>query len=348
MRYLTVFCLFCFVFSCKKESLSDQAAILSFDVPGVTDPAFHSSFLDEANKIISLIYLDSIPSDSFPIVFSPEFTLSPGASALPASGTEVSFDNMEDAVTYQVTAEDGSEVTYFLILRNHQLPNADLEDWYITTGMNGKTYKEPGINKNVTAWATANSGTSIYSLYGTKPLTVEGNTIAEISTGFTTVIPITAGTLFTGRFDLDGAINNPTDPKQATIMGIPFTLRPSALVFTYTYKPGNHYTRSTLNDPDNLFGGFTTEEIPGTDKFAAYVILELRNELGTTEIARAELYSDVEILTPTRVSLPFEYQSSASPTHITVVFSSSKDGDLYTGSVGSKLTVDDIELTYEE
>ena len=49
----------------------------------------------------------------------------------------------------------------------------------------------------------------------------------------------------------------------------------------------------------------------------------------------------------TEMALPITYVSSEKPTHITIVFTSSKDGDLFTGAVGSILIVDDLELLYE-
>jgi hypothetical protein len=49
-----------------------------------------------------------------------------------------------------------------------------------------------------------------------------------------------------------------------------------------------------------------------------------------------------------RISIPFVYQSSQKPTHITVVFASSKDGDLFTGAVGSTLKIDNVGLIYNE
>ena len=158
--------------------------------------------------------------------------------------------------------------------------------------------------------------------------------------------PVTAGTLFTGRFDINGAINHPTDPRQATHFGTPFSLRPVSFKFKYAYQPGDLYVRATLNNPDNIFGGFTVTELQGSDMFTAYAILERRDGSNVVEVGRAEMISGDQQNEITEVSLPFVYSSDQKPTHITVVFSSSKDGDLFTGAVGSTLTVDDVELIY--
>jgi hypothetical protein len=337
------------VLACKKESLSDEAAVLDYEVTGLTMPSLtlDQVFIDESNRIISLLFTEMIPADSFPISFVPVLSLSPGATSMPASGETVVVNSMEDPVEYKVTAEDGSSNTYYLLVRGDQLSNSDLEDWYTTSGLNGRSYKEPGKDAHTTIWATANSGTSAYNVYGTIPSVSGENTVAEITTGLTSLIPLTAGTLYTGKFDLNGAINNPTNPREATIMGIPFTLRPVAFKFKYTYEPGSRYIKATLNDPGNIFGGFTVEDLEGVDKFTAYAILEVRNGENVVEIARAELSSSEVKETLTEITIPFTYAGSQKPTHLTVLFSSSKDGEWYTGAVGSKLTVDDIELIYE-
>jgi hypothetical protein len=212
--------------------------------------------------------------------------------------------------------------------------------------MNGASYNEPGKHVQTTLWSTANYGTSIYGVYCTVPVTEGENTLVRITTGTTSMIPITAGTLFTGKFDINGAIRNPANPREAVLFGIPFRLRPVALKFSYTYEPGDRYIKATLNNPSNLFGGFTMEELEGEDMFTAYAVLEIREGTVVTEVARAEIISGEIQNGFMELTLPFVYNDSRKPTHITVVFTSSKDGDLYTGAVGSTLTVDNVELVY--
>jgi hypothetical protein len=158
---------------------------------------------------------------------------------------------------------------------------------------------------------------------------------------------VTAGTLYTGRFDLNGAINNPTDPRKASILGIPFVLRPVAIKFRYSYNPGEQYVKATPKNPDNIFGGFNITDIPGEDMFSIYAYLEVRHGDSNVEIGRAEISSGVLQSDLTEITIPFTYTSSSKPTHINLVMASSKDGHLYTGAVGSVLTVDDLELIYE-
>jgi hypothetical protein len=334
--------------ACKKEKLSGDASMLSFTVADVnrTGLTLDGVFIDKSSRNISLLFTNSLPADSFPLSFTASFSLTAGATSIPASGETVTINNLDDWGEFNLTAEDGSKTVYYVVIRGNQIPNSGFEDWYSATGMDGGSFMEPGLGAATTVWATANNGTSIYGLHCTQPVVDGNNTVAQITTGETTLIPVTAGTIFTGKFDVNGAINNPTDPQKATLFGIPFTLRPTALKFKYTYQPGSRYIRATLNNPTNIFGGFTVTDIEGEDMFTAYVILEKRDETGVTEVGRGDYASGEVQEVFSELELPITYTSSEKPTHISVVFSSSKYGDLFTGAVGSTLTIDDLELVY--
>lgn len=345
--YVALFILLVFT-SCKKDQQSNEASILDYSVANLNRHSFtlDEVYLDNSEHIIYMLFANSIPTDSLPLQFTPSFNLSTGAKATPTSGEAVTINNLNDRFTYTVTAEDGTKIDYYVVLRDNQIPDNDFENWYYETGMNGKPCIEPGESATTTVWATANQGTSIYNQFGTTPVVVDGNTYAQIATGETSSIPITSGTLFTGKFDIQGAINHPTDPREATKFGIPFCLRPDSIKFKYTYQPGSRYIRATLNNPVSIFGGFTVTDIPGSDMFTAYAILEVRDGSNVTEIGRAQITSGDTQLVMKKISIPFIYSTLQKPTHISIVFASSKDGDLFTGAVGSTLTIDDVELVY--
>jgi hypothetical protein len=347
--FFVVFSLMLLLISCKKEQQSGDTKILDFSVTNLSRDKFtlDQLFIDDSSHMIYLFFANNIPSDSLPLQFTASFNLSTGARSLPGSGEMVTINNLDDRLTYSITAEDGTQVDYYLVLRDNQLPDCGFEDWYSATGMNGKSYSEPGKSAATTVWATANQGTSIYNIYGTKPFVYEGNTVAQITTGETSLVPVTSGTIFIGKFDITGAINHPTNPKKATKFGTPFSLRPDSIKFKYTYQPGSRYIHATLKNPASIFGGFTVTDITGSDMFTAYAILEIRDGSDIIEIGRAEVISGETQDVMKELSLPFKYSSDQKPTHISVVFASSKDGDLFTGAVGSVLTVDDVELIYK-
>lgn len=347
--HFAVISLVVMLISCKKEKKSGDASMFHYSVTNLNRTKFtlDNVFMDDSSHTIYLLFANSIPTDSLPLQFTASFTLSSGAKSVPSSGAAVTINSMDERLNYTITAENGTQVDYYVVLRDNQLPDSGFEDWYSTVGMNGETYKEPGKSAATTIWATANYGTSIYGVYGTKPVVYGGNTVAQITTGETSTVPITSGTLFTGKFNINGAINNPTNPEKATLLGIPFSLRPDSIKFKYSYQPGSRYIHATLKNSSSIFGGFTVADISGSDMFTAYAILELRNGSNVLEVGRAEVISgDVQNVMK-EISLPFVYTSNQKPTHISVLFASSKDGDLFTGAVGSSLTVDDVVLVYK-
>jgi hypothetical protein len=310
MKNLFIISLFFLLPGCKKEKLPGTASIESFSVTDIshTGLTIDQVFIDEPGKTIFLLFTNDLPVDSFPLSLSATYTITSGATALPASGEVLSFSNPDDWKTYTLTAENGDQIEYLVVLRDNQIPNSGFEDWYDATGAGGVLYKEPGTSALNRVWATANDGTSIYQLYGTIPVVDGDNTAAQISTGGSSAIPIMAGTLFTGKFDTDAAFNNPTDPRKAAIFGIPFTHRPNALKFRYTYQPGSTYIKGTLNNPNSIIGGFTVTPLEGEDKFSAFAFLEVRNGEEITEVGRAEISLGDTQLEFTELTLPFIYR----------------------------------------
>lgn len=333
---------------CKKSQAPQNPTITDFTVTSVSQPATlpDTVIIDEDNKTISLMFSNSLSTMTFPLSVTATFNLAEGATSEPASGSTLTFNTAGDLSDYIVTASDGVAVTYTVSLRDKQIPDSDFETWYLALGLNSVSFYEPGIAANNTYWATANMGTSSFGVYCTTPLTADGNTAVKIVTGQTSLVPITAGTLFNGYFDVNGALSHPTDPKQATTFGIPFSFRPYSFSFSYTYQPGSQYIQATLKNPNNIFGGFTVSDISGTDSFTAYAVLERRTPSGIIEIGKATLTSSAVQGVMTTAIVPFTYTSTERPTHIYIVFSSSKDGDLWKGAVGSELVVDNLELRY--
>ena len=335
------------IFSCNKDE-SSEAEVLDFSVTSVSDSELEIGSIQidsEFNRIYILFDQDLSEFSSFSLTI--DINLSPGAKTSSLNNGMLSFTNSDEVKTIEVEAEDGFMVRWYVYLIHHQIQNSGFENWFDNLGMNGRYYKEIGTSDVTSIWATANMGTSIYAVYGTQPLDDGSNTLAEITTDSTSQVPVTAGALFVGTFNLSGAISHPTDPKQATDFGLPYTFRPSEMKVKFKYQAGETYVQATLNETNNIFGGFTVNEIEGEDMCSIYTILEVRNGDQITEIGRAELYSETTDDVLTEITIPFEYTSTETPTHISVVFSSSKDGDLWKGAVGSTLVVDDLELIFE-
>jgi hypothetical protein len=336
------------ILSCNDEKLKD-AELQDFDIVDISIldiELIKSEIINESNRV--LLYInDDLNLQSFPLTLHAELTISKGAKTSLKNGGEIIFNNSDEVYSFDIESEDGNLVSWEITLIHKQLQNSNFENWIDNKGLNGEFYKEIGSSVETSIWSTANMGTSTYSIYGTQPIIANNNTLVQIRTDSVKTLPLTAATLFTGTFNLSGAIANPSDPKKATIFGTPFPFSPKAFKVRYKYAAGNWYKQATLKNSNNIFGGFDEEGISGEDQCAIYAILENRNGDSVTEIAKAELYSNSTTDELIETTITFNYTSQLTPTHITVVFSSSKDGDLWRGAVGSTLVIDDLEFIYD-
>jgi hypothetical protein len=334
---------------CSSDDELSNKDIIRFDITSLSnaDLIVKDTELDAEKKLIYIFIDDDLSLVNFPLSMVTDIQLSVGATLPSVTNGEITFTNPDEVKNIQVVAEDGTFQDWYIFLVHRQLQNSDFETWYDNKGMNGFNYKEIGPSYETSIWATANLGTSIYGQYGTQPLVNEEGSFVKIMTDSTERLPLTAATLFTGKFNLAGATSNPTDPREATIFGTPFKYKPTAMQFKFKYQAGEKYIQATLNDPSDIFGGFTVSEIEGEDQCSIYAILEKRTDNEVYEIAKAELFSETTQDVITETTIPFNYTSDEEPTHITVVFASSKGGDLWKGAVGSTLIVENLELIYE-
>lgn len=350
MKHLWIILIpFFYLTGCSSNNESGNKDIIRFDITSlsISDLTVKDVELNEENKCIYLFIDNDLSVVNFPLSLVTDIQLSEGATVPSITNGEIIFTHPDEVKNIQIVAEDGTFQDWYIFLVHHQLQNSNFKTWFDNKGMNGFNYKEIGPSYETSIWATANLGTSIYGQYGTQPLVNEEGKFAKIMTDSTKKLPLTAATLFTGKFNLAGATSNPTDPREATIFGTPFTYKPTAMQFKFKYQAGEKYIQATLNDPSDIFGGFTVSEIEGEDQCSIYAILEKRSDNEVYEIARAELISETTQDVITETTIPFNYTSDKEPTHITVVFASSKGGDLWKGAVGSTLIVENLKLIYE-
>lgn len=348
-KLLIVLLMFSF-FACKDDNntVSEGAEILSFKLEVANGFTPVQTFIDSENGEIHVFTSGDLNEITFPLTLTTEVEVSNGATVDPASGTSVTFNDPEDFVGYTVTSEDGlTKTEYTITIRDRQIPNAGFDNWFLQTGMNSVPFQEPGKYVESTVWATANMGTSIYSIYGTSPVTEGTNTMVKIETVETVALPLVAGALYIGKFDLDGAIADPTNPVAAAKLGMPFFEKPTGVKFKYSFKAGEQMVQAVLRDPGNLFGGFDVYELEGKDKFGIEIVLEKRVGEEVTLVAKTNFQSEENKEELTEIILPMNYVSSESPTHFYISFSPSFDGGTFKGAIGSTLIIDDIELMYD-
>ncbi len=302
--------------------------------------------IDQLNGIVYLIPNIPTPADIDTIILEVDINISSNATITPDSINFLVFASVDDVKVYTIISESGDVKEWQVRFVGNQLPNSNFEFWHDMTGIDERPYYEPGQYR-ATIWATANYGTSRYGIYGTTRFPEGETTQAKLKTIETDTLPIVSGTIFTGIFDKDEVLNNPTNPLLPKSYGTRFVLRPIAMKLWYRYSPGETLIRAIPNDINDGANGFTVTEINGEDKFIIYAVLEKREGDEVVEIGRAEFVSGNKVIRVIEIEMPFVYTSENVPTHISFVASSSKDGDNYIGAIGSTLIIDDLTLIYE-
>ena len=301
---------------------------------------------------------------------TPHVQVTPGA-AVTETGASV------DAATggslhYRVTSQDGwwhRDYTINLTPVAHMTNDTakfDFEHYELEPA--GKKYYVWHILRNDSSsagdWANGNAGFSLSmgsakpDEYPTTPL-AEGYDGAAVrlttrSTGPFGVMAnkrLAAGNLFLGSFDMASALK---DAMKATRFGVVFDRQPVKLTGYYTYRPGK-----TFQDPKG-------NAVPDrTDQAAIYAVLyRNHDEQGNSVTLYGDnvktspqivAIADMGMVRPTDGWMPFEidfkYLSDIDLDllakrgyNITVVFSSSADGDQFEGAIGSTLCVDKVRL----
>lgn len=327
--------------ACKKEK-SNLAEILNLKIEQNSALPIKAVGISKDEGKIFIFIDKELTREHLPLTLKIDIEISKGAKTNATNSLD--FSNSDEVKQISVLSENGHEKKWLIYLVHHQLQNAGFKTWFDNQGMNSKYYKEIGESLEKSVWGTANMGTSMYGVYCTKP-TVQGVTI---TTQKTTTIPITAGTLFTGKFDLELAIKNPTKPENAVSFGTPFVFIPKKMKIKYQYVPGKKLIQAKLKNPDNLFDGFTVEEVLGEeDECDVYVYLENKSGNEPVKIATGalELGKKTEGVIEKEIEIK-RINQELEPTHITVVFASSKYGNQWKGAVGSQLSINEFKLIY--
>ena len=300
------------------------------------------------------------------------FTITPGATITPASGSEQDFTN--GPVTYTVTSEDGDWTRQYKVsFKEASLPSFkfSFENVEVVEASNKNSYHTffelDTLGNRLNVWASGNAGVALMS-YGSKPEDYPTRSSADGYVGKCLCLatqsagslgqmmgkPIAAGTLFLGRFVLENVL---LQPLKATEFGIPFGRLPMRVTGYYKYRPGDEFTNANM------------EVQPGrVDEASIYAVIYRNHDENDNEL---KLYGDDVQTSPYIVrkaqvaSLPATDQWTrfemflegediddavldAQGYSMTLVFSSSKAGDTFEGAIGSILYVDEVELLFEE
>ncbi len=278
----------------------------------------------------------------------------------------------ETAYQYRMAYRDEdtnfeSEAKSFTTEAATALINGNMDDWY----KSGKTWyacSESYFSANGSSfWDSSNPGTTTGTgaLVNKNPTQGNATTVhsaggksAELKSQYASAFGIgkfAAASLYTGKFNkLQGADGAVID------FGQPFTARPTQLhgYFQYTSAKINYVGKDTpasanivknqTDDICSIYIALTTEaKTVDNTVFSTFV----NWETDPAVVAYGELPASDCVTTNgwKEFTIDLKYRNlTTKPTHIIIVFSSSKYGDYFTGGDGSIMYVDDLSLVYGE
>lgn len=323
----------------------------------------------------NVLYTDSVITFNVrrnaPIAgIKPEFKITPGAVITATHGSLEVITSPSSS--YRVTSQDGNwHRNYSLVLNQVSLTENDTIffdfEHYELEPKSRKYYvwhnvlSDGSLGNN---WATGNPGFKI-SMGSAKPdayptvpdvngldgACVKLTTLDTGPFGAMANKRLAAGNLFLGEFDVTQALSN---TMQATRFGIPFNMQPVKLSGHYKYRPGKKFQDKQGNE---VVGKADSASIYAVlydnhDAEGNPVMLHGDDVLTNCNIVAIAQVGDIKYTDEwTPFEAVFDYskdidlkQLENMGYNLTIVFSSSKEGDLFQGAIGSQLCVDQVKL----
>lgn len=363
---------------------SSEAKILSFTFDasvGANSVVSSDPVINEESRTITFEVENASADDLEKLV--PTIGVSAKATVTPASETEVDFSS--GSVVFTVVAEDGSSKEYTASISGRtSIVNYNFEKWvsesHKPTAGSTLTYNVPE------GWRTSNPGiVEMKSMVGEKPWSVlkmtdsdRNSSVVQIQTidsdGKSILmfkIPkVTAGSLFLGNWK-----TNATNTLNSTKFGVEFDNRlgkPVAVKGWYQYESGKDYYTCEAPYMTNCPSAKKVEGREYVDEYSIKVSLYTTDAFDnstytdclTGEEGEQNFYTSSRVVGKGGVAggstdgqwkeftITLDYgDKEFDPNQkyrFAIVCSSSKDGDKFWGSPGSKLLIDDIEVIYKK
>ncbi len=272
------------------------------------------------------------------------------------SGSALSAEvtGLTPGTTYEYQAVAGAQASVktatFTTEAATPLPNSSFENWQTLS----KVMVLYGPNEEM-FWDSGNHGSATLNVNVTTPDETyknSGKYSVKLKSQFVSFLGIgkfAAGNLFAGQYVGTDGTNGILD------FGRPFTSRPAKLKGHIKYTPGSvDYSETNdlpkgSTDIGNIYIAVGDWDAPvrittkdknlfnkNDEKIIAYGEWDLTGETQGTDGGLLEF------------EIPLDYRSlDRIPTYIVIVASASKYGDYFTGSTGSTMWIDDLELIYE-
>ncbi len=334
--------------SCIKDApLNPEADIEAFVVDA--GALAGNVTIDQANRRIQLF----LTPEAYQKGIAPVLQLSPGATSVPGSGDSIHFNQQ---VRYTITSQSGvNSKTYDIVVvsQSSRFFNFDKWDQHSTD-----KYEYPVEPDGVLLWSSGNPGVALSGVpkdpkeYPTRSTTdsYAGPYAAEMVTRTGTPlsnlvgIKLFAGSIFLGTFNSQSAL---TKPLEATEFGQPFSGKPKRFTGYYKYTPGPDYQDKS----GTIISGVQDSCSIYAVLFKGNTRLNGTNVLTSNRIVATAILKDGSARSSfTRFDIPFEVVPGADLSGemmLAIVASSSKDGDLYKGAIGSRLVIDSLNVIHE-
>lgn len=362
----------------KDEPLNAECDIeaISFHLSQPDDVFYNATdTLQNVSSTVSEIIVD-VRRKADISALAPVFKLTDGATVSPASGSVQDFSR--GPVTYTVTSQDGvcRRVYQLAVKPVAKMLNDTVKfdfEHVISSGIgNGVLYHEwqerHADGTLSTDWGSGNGGFAITAWdkttadfpsvsieNGMDGKAVQLTTRSTGMLGAMMKMPIAAGNLFYGFFDLSNAAMK---PLQATQFGRPFDRKPIHFTGYYQYKSGekltdrNNKVLADQTDSASIYAVFYRNHddegkaivLDGTNVKTSKQIVAMA-DLGYVKPADGWTAFDVEFNYTADLDLDLLANRGYS---LALVFSSSKHGDSFVGAVGSRLLIDKVRIICEK
>ena len=334
-------------------------------------------FYNPTDTLVRVLYTDdnisfSVRRKADLTALAPTFRITDGATISPASGSVHDFS--KGPVIYTVTSEDKEwsrsyKASFIPVIRTSKdTLSFNFEDYHLDSKDKYYIWCEKHEDGNMyDDWATGNAG---YGLTNGSagpeayPSTVldegyegKGVKLVTCSTGpFGQMVklPLAAGNLFLGTFDMSIALKT---PRLATGFGLPFDKKPKTFTGYYKYTPGEKFQ----NKDESIVEGKVDEAsvyailYRNHDEDGNPVVLNGDNvQTSPLIVAKAIAANIVPTDKWTEFTVDFSYLEDFDLDllenrgyNLAVVFSSSADGAFFQGAIGSTLCIDNVKIICE-
>lgn len=380
--------------SCEKgELLNAEADIEEIILPAELNPLVGSPIY--SNNVIripktAISEEDQAALENLLENLTIQFKLTEGASISPDSNEPRDFTQIQK---YTVTSQDGKwkkEYSIYFYYARFDQTRFDFEIARLNSVSNptvpprGQYYEFFEINNQgeERVWASGNPGfrlasatsppedyptVSVMSGKSGKGLKLTTHTTGNF--GLIVGLPIAAGNLFLGNFEL---VNATTAPLKATKFGVQTTLsKPKSLNAWAKYKPGEIFVIPNGNkQPIEVPGRIDKPDIyavffePEKDNDGKPIMLDGANVKTASNIIAIASISPEQVESITTddidnaeykiITIEFDFKQNFDVAkqvrgeyYFTIVMSSSENGASFEGAVGSILYVDEVELVLE-